>query len=178
MPQNFCGFRSRLLFWAHKSPVKSRVQSLFNTPDSTYSLLCWDCRYENKHSVPWTAWPGSSGEFHAPGRDGKWPEPGCSACACEHEGLLASPFEMKGKKNIGSKFFKSPLILFVFKLWTFEMWECQKCLAQAKLTHLSLAYLERFFSLSPKSNLGPRWWAVKSLGVYPCRVSSGGNCLY
>lgn len=76
--------------------------------------------------------------------------------ASVHEGLLASPFEMKGKKNIGSKFFKSPLILFVFKLWTFEMWECQKCLAQAKLTHLSLAYLERFFSLSPESNLGPR----------------------
>lgn len=38
-----------------------------------------------------------------------------------HEGLLASLFEMKGKNNIGSKFFKSPLILFVFKLWTFEM---------------------------------------------------------
>lgn len=71
-----------------------------------------------------------------------WPEPGCSAVpASVHEGLLASPFEMKGKKNIGSKLFKSQLILFVFKLWTFEMWECQKCLAQAKLTHFSLAYL-------------------------------------
>lgn len=98
--------------------------------------------------------------------------------ASMHEGLLASPCEMKGKKNIGSKFFKSPLILFVFKLWTFEMWECQKCLAQAKLTHLSLAYFEILSSLSLKSNLGPRWWAVKSLGVYPCRVSSVGNCWY
>lgn len=71
MPQSFCGFRSRLLFWAHKSPVKSQEQCLFNTPDSAYLLLCWDCRYENKNNVPWTAWPGSSGEFHPPGRDGK-----------------------------------------------------------------------------------------------------------
>lgn len=56
------------------------------------------------------------------------------------------------------------------------MWECQKCLLQAKVSHLSLAYFERLLTLPLKPSLGLRRWVVKSPGVYPCRVSSTDNC--
>lgn len=109
MPQSCSGLGSRLLFWARKSPVKIQAWCLFNTPDSGYSLLCWDCRYENKHNVPWAAWLGSRGEFHPPGRDEKraWARVlGKCVClwACMGD-LQLLFFAMKGKKNIGSKFF-------------------------------------------------------------------------